>query len=176
MKSEFITHEPIHQSIFLIRGRRVMIDADLARLYGTKTKRLNEQVRRNQQRFPCDFMFQLDQKEKDELVANCDQFKKLKHSKSLPYAFTEYGAVMLASVLSTPIAIDASIQVVRAFIVLREMVGLNGDLKRKIEALEKRYDYQFKVVFDAIKELMSPTVVKKLPIGFKIGKEKNETP
>ena len=109
----------LYKSILKIRSNRVMIDTDLARLYGVSTKRLNEQVKRNLNRFPSDFMFQLSQTERDEVVANCDHLRNIKYSHSLPYAFTEHGALMLASVLSSPVAMSASIEVVRTFIRFR---------------------------------------------------------
>jgi len=110
---EFIVPvEKIGRSILFIRGEKVMLDVDLAVLYGVTTKRLNEQVKRNRDRFPEDFMFQLAEKEKAEVVANCDHLKMLKFSPHLPYAFTEHGAIMLATVLSSPVAVQASIQVV----------------------------------------------------------------
>jgi len=156
----------IERTILWIRHRKVMLDYDLARIYGVTTKRLNEQVKRNRARFPGDFMFQLNSTEKNELVANCDRFKNLKHSTSLPYAFTEHGAVMLASVLNSIIAIDASVQVVRAFVHLREILTTHKDLARKLEELEKKYDSQFRVVFDAIRQLMAPPPVRSRKIGF----------
>lgn len=157
----------IEQSILWIRGEKVMVDADLARLYGVTTKRLNEQVKRNRERFPVDFMFQLNADEKVELVANCDRFQNLKHSISLPFVFTEHGVVMLASVLNSPIAIHTSVQIVRAFMHLREMLTNHKDLARKLEALEGKYDHQFKIVFDAIRKLMaSPPLPPKRRIGF----------
>ena len=120
--SNIIPYEAVQQKILLIRGCRVMIDADLASIYGVTTKRLNEQVKRNKQRFPEDFMFQLNTKEKSEVVAKCDHLKKLKFSPNLPYVFTEHGAIMLASVLNSAAAIDASVHVVRAFVKLREII------------------------------------------------------
>lgn len=114
-------------------------------------------------------MFQLDEDEKSELVAICDRFNNLKHSTSLPFAFTEHGALMLASVLNSQAAVDASIQVVRAFIRLREILASHKDLARKLSALEKRYDSQFKQVFSAIKELMSPPLRGTRKIGFVSG-------
>jgi hypothetical protein len=143
-----------------------MMDADLARLYGVTTKRLNEQVRRNRDRFPDDFMFRLTDAEKKEVVANCDHLKTLKFSPNLPYAFTEHGAVMLASVLNSPVAVDVSIQIVKAFIRLREFLVSNKELAKKIEQLEKNYDAQFKIVFDAIRRLMTLPEPKKKKIGF----------
>lgn len=164
--TSLIPVERIEHSILLIRGHKVMLDADLARLYGVTTKRLNEQVRRNRDRFPDDFMFRLTDAEKKEVVANCDHLKTLKFSPNLPYAFTEHGAVMLASVLSSPVAVDVSIQIVKTFIRLRELLASNKELAKKIEELEKKYDVQFKIVFDAIRQLMTPPEPKKKKIGF----------
>jgi hypothetical protein len=170
-KQSVIPVERIERSILLIRGEKIMLDADLAVLYGVTTKRLNEQVKRNRSRFPEDFMFQLTEKEKVEVVANCDHLKRLKFSPNLPYAFTEHGAIMLATVLNSPIAVHASIQVIRAFVRLRKMLASNAELARKLEALEKKYDAQFKVVFEAIRELMSPQEPKRRRIGFRREKE-----
>jgi len=159
--------EMIERKILLIRGEKVMLDADLASLYGVTTKRLNEQVKRNRDRFPDDFMFQLTEAEKAEVVANCDHLKNLKFSPVLPYAFTEHGAIMLASVLNSPIAVQSSVLVVRAFVKLREMLTTHKDLARRLNEIEKKYDAQFKIVFDAIRQLMTPSVQKKKPIGFR---------
>lgn len=157
----------VEELIRLIRGERVIVDADLARIYGVTTKRLNEQVRRNRARFPEDFMFTLTVEENRQLVANCDRFKNLKHSSSLPSVFTEHGAIMSANVLRSECAVQASIQVVRAFVRLRRMILANKDLARKLEDLEKKYDSQFRVVFDAIRQLMAPPPVPpKRRIGF----------
>jgi len=164
--TSLIPVERIEHSILLIRGHKVMLDADLARLYGVTTKRLNEQVRRNRDRFPDDFMFRLTDAEKKEVVANCDHLKTLKFSPNLPYAFTEHGAVMLAAVLNSPVAVDVSIQIVKTFIRLRELLANNKELAKKIEELEKKYDTQFKIVFDAIRQLMSAPEPKKKKIGF----------
>ncbi|MBI4468853.1 MAG: ORF6N domain-containing protein [Acidobacteria bacterium] len=152
----------------LIRGHKVMLDADLAELYGVNTKRLNEQVKRNLGRFPTDFMFQLTRKEAEALRSQIATSKAGRGGRrTLPYAFTEHGAVMLASVLSSPIAVQASIQVVRAFVRLREILATHKELARKMDAMEKKYDTQFKVVFDAIRQLMAPPVSKRRPIGFR---------
>ena len=165
--------ERVTQSILLLRGQKVILDADLAALYGVKTKRLNEQVRRNQDRFPTDFMFQLTDVEKAGVVANCDHLRRLKFSPVLPNAFTEHGAIMAASTLNTPRAVEMSVFVVRAFVRLRQLMASNADLARKLSALERKYDAQFKVVFDAIRELMSPPETgKKRPIGFAPWSEK----
>jgi len=164
---DMIPAELIKQKILVIRGERVMLDADLAVLYGVETKRLNEQVRRNRERFPEDFMFQLSSTEKIEVVANCDHLSKLKFSRNLPYAFSEHGTIMAASVLNTPLAVAVSVQVVRAFVKLREIISTHKDLAAKLENLEKKYDSQFKMVFDAIRQLMTPPESKKKrPIGF----------
>src|SRR6185312_12356316 len=142
--------ERVERASLLIRGEKVILDVDLAGLYGVPTKRLNEQVKRNRGRFPTDFMFQLTSAEKSEVVANCDHLSTLKFSPQLPYAFTEHGAIMAANVLNSARAVRASVEVVRAFVRLRQMLASNHELARRLEELEKKYDRQFKVVFDAI--------------------------
>lgn len=161
-----IPFERIFGTILFLRGQKVMLDADLAGLYGVSTKRLNEQVRRNKDRFPQDFMFRLTQKEKKEVVANCDHLRQLKFSTALPYAFTEYGAMMLASVLNTKLAVQMSLQVVRAFVKLREILATHKDLSRKIEEMRINYDANFRVLYKAIRRLANPPVRKKPLIGF----------
>ncbi len=163
--------EHVEQVIMLIRGQKVILATDLAALYGVTTKRLNEQVKRNQNRFPEDFMFQLTSEEKDEVVANCDHLSNLKYSPSLPYAFTEHGAIMAASVLNSEQAIETSVFVVRAFVRIRQMLSAHKDLERCFDALEERYDEQFKVVFDAIRALMSDEEKPKKKIGFEVKEE-----
>lgn len=171
-----VPQDVIENKIFLIRGKKVMLDTDLARLYEVPTKRLNEQVKRNRRRFPEDFMFQLTILERDELVANCDRLVKLKHSTSMPYAFTEQGVAMLSSVLNSERAINVNIQIMRTFTKLRELVATHKDLQRKIEEMEKKYDQQFQVVFAAIKKLLEPPPKPlpepppkpKGPIGFRV--------
>jgi hypothetical protein len=158
--------ERVERAIFVIRGQKVMLDADLAALYGVPTKRFNEQVKRNKERFPDDFMFRLTVEERSEVVANCDHLERLKFSATLPYAFTEHGAVMAANVLNSPTAVQAGIQVVRAFVRLRQMLASHEELARKLEALEKKYDQSFKVVFDTIRALMTPAEPKRRTIGF----------
>ncbi|MBL4656840.1 MAG: ORF6N domain-containing protein [Flavobacteriales bacterium] len=167
--TELIPVEKIDRSILLIRGHKVMLDVDLALIYGVNTKRLNEQVKRNSERFPPDFMFQLTTEEKEQVVANCDHLGNLKFSRTNPFAFTEHGTIMLASVLKSPIAVSASIQIVRAFVKLREILVAHKGLDQKLDSLEQRYDDQFKVVFDALRELMNPPNAKRERIGFKIG-------
>ena len=169
-----IHQEKIEQQIFLIRGFKIMLDFDLALLYGVPTKRLNEQVKRNLKRLPDDFMFQLTPAEKNELVANCDQFKTLKHSTSNPYAFTEQGIAMLSSVLNSDKAIEVNIQIIRTFTKLRELMLIHKDLRIKIEAMEQKYDTQFRIVFNAIKRLIDPPQKPKTPIGFVIPPKKIE--
>jgi hypothetical protein len=159
--------ERLETRILTFRGVRVMLDADLAAIYGVSTKRLNQQVKRNRSRFPDDFMFQLTAAEKAEVVAERDHLQKLKFSPSRPYAFTEHGADMLASVLNTPVAVAASLHVVRAFVRLRATLTEHGDLARRLDDLEARYDSQFKAVFDAIRALMTPPEVPRKRIGFK---------
>lgn len=145
-----------------------MLDADLALLYGVPTKALNQAVKRNPERFPEDFMFRLTAGEKAEVVTHCDHLQRLKFSPALPFAFTEHGALMLANVLKSPVAVQASIQVVRAFMRLREMMAANRSLARRIEALEMKYDRQFRVVFEAIRELMEPPEPPSRGIGFHV--------
>jgi len=157
--------ERIENAILFIRGEKVILDSDLARLYGVTTKRLNEQVKRNRERFPEDFMFKLTSGEKAEVVANCDHLKKLKFSPVLPFAFTEHGAIMAANVLSSKGAVQASVQVVRAFIRLRQMLASNAELARKLSEIERKYDAQFKVVFDAIRQLMTPPQPQRNRLG-----------
>ena len=166
MSTELIPNERIESKILLIRGFKVMVDRDLAQLYQVPTKRLNEQVKRNIKRFPSDFMFQLDKKETEELVAICGRFASLKHSTSLPYAFTEHGVAMLSSVLNSERAIQVNIAIIKTFIKLRGILNSHKKLAEQIKALEKKYDAQFRVVFDAIRQLMHEEEKPKPPMGF----------
>ena len=163
-----IPAERIERAIIVVRGEKVMLDLDLASIYGVTTKRLNEQVKRNTTRFPSDFMFQLTETEKAGVVANCDHLARLKFSPHLPYAFTEHGALMLANVLNSERAAQTSVMVVRVFVKLRQMLASNAELSRKLDTMEKKYDAQFKVVFDAIRQLMSPPEKPKREIGFHV--------
>ena len=161
--------ERIERSILLIRGQRVILDADLAELYGVTTARLNQQVRRNIDRFPDDFAFLLTQQEFADLKLHfATSSSGWGGRRKPPYAFTEHGALMAANVLRTPIAITTSVEVVRAFVRLREMLASHKQLARRLDELEKKYDSQFKVVFDAIRQLMAPPPQskKRRPIGF----------
>jgi len=147
------------------------MDADLAKLYGVTTKRLNQQVKRNIARFPEDFMFQLTSDEKMEVVANCDHLSRLKFSPAFPYAFTEHGAIMAASVLNTPHAIEASIFVVRAFVKFREMLTTHKELARNLAELESRlqdHDEQIQTILEAIRQLMIPPERPRKKIGFEL--------
>lgn len=159
------SYKQIGEMIFHIRGQKVMIDHDLAKLYGVKTYRLNEQVKRNMKRFPDDFLFKINNKEKHELIANCDRLQSLKHSTSNPYAFTEHGILMLSSVLNSDRAIEVNIQIMRTFAKLRELMLVHKDLRTKIEKLEKKYDSQFQVVFNALRKLIDLPPKPKRPIG-----------
>ena len=160
----------IENRILLIRGEKIIIDADLAEFYGVPTKRLNEQVKRNKDRFPDDFMFQLSPDEKAEVVANCDHLENLKYSTSLPYAFTEHGAIMAAGVLNTSRAIEISVFIVRAFVKVRQMVAGHKDLQRKISQIERRltdHDEQIIELVNLIKQLLNPEPPpKKRRIGY----------
>lgn len=162
--------EKVQGSILFIRGQKVILDEDLASLYDVSTKRLNEQVKRNIKRFPADFMFQLKAGEfkfQRSQFATFDQKKgKGKYRKYLPYAFTEQGVAMLSSVLNSERAIQVNIEIMRAFVRLRKILASHGKLERKLTELEKRYDSQFKVVFDVIQKLITEPVKKKKSIGF----------
>jgi len=162
----------IERIILLARGERVILDSDLAMLYGVKTKNLVKAVKRNLERFPADFMFQLTNQE----VANL-RFQigtsSLGHDETrwggrryIPFVFTEHGVAMLSSILRSKRAVQVNIEIVRTFVRLRRLLSSNVDLARKLAALEKKYDSQFKIVFDAIREMMNPPVSKKRPIGF----------
>jgi hypothetical protein len=178
----------IESRIVVMRDLRVMIDADLAALYGVTTKRLNEQVKRNADRFPGDFMFKLDAAEKAEVVANCDHLQKLKFSKVLPYAFTEHGAIQAANVLASPQAVEMGIFVVRAFVRMRELAAVHADLAKRLDELEHKTEgialahdtfsrntrIQLKQLFDAIRQLMAPPDPPKRPIGFVTPEDKGK--
>jgi hypothetical protein len=170
-KRELIVPDEIVMSkILLIRGKKVMIDRDLAELYGVPTKRLNEQVKRNIKRFPEDFMFQLTEEEKEEVVAFCDHLKTLKYSPVLPNVFTEYGAVMLASVLNSDRAIDVNIQIVRIFTQMREMLITNQEILLKLELLESKvtgHDEDIQLIFGYLKQLLNPPQEPRPRVGFR---------
>jgi hypothetical protein len=171
----------IEAKILLVRGHKVMLDADLAALYGVTTKRLNEQVRRNLERFPADFMFQLTDQElgilRSQFATSSSQTRQPAWGgrRTAPYAFTEHGAIMAATVLNSPRAIEVSVYVVRAFVRLREMIAANKELARKLEELEQRldtHDQAITEILHAIRQLMAPAETKKRPIGFVVPEEK----
>jgi hypothetical protein len=161
--------ETVVSRILMLRGQRVMLDADLAELYGVTTKRLNEQVKRNIERFPGDFMFQLNVDEKSEVVANCDHLGQLKYSSSLPYVFTEHGALMLGNVLKSSRAVEVSLLVVRAFVQIREMLSAHKDIAAKLDQMERKlssHDQAIAGLIDAIRQLMNPPGPARRGIGF----------
>ena len=163
--------ETIENQIYLIRGQKVMIDYDLASLYGVPTKRLNEQVKRNIKRFTGDFMFVLSNQEKEELVAICDRFSTLKHSTSNPYAFTEQGIAMLSSVLNSERAIYVNIEIMRAFVRIRHILSIHKELAQKIELLEKRvfkHDADIRELVRDIRKMTINRSTRKHNVGFLI--------
>jgi hypothetical protein len=163
--------EKIQSQIITIRGEKVLLDNTLANLYGVETKQLKRAVRRNSYRFPPDFMFELSKEEYESLRSQFGILKRGEHSKYSPMVFTEQGVVMLSSILNSRQAIEVNIMVMRAFVNLRWMVSSNKALLRKLEEMEKKYDAQFKIVFEAIRQLMAPVIKPKRKIGFDL-KEK----
>ena len=168
-KASLVPADRIESRILILRSHKVMLDSDLANLYGVPVKVLNQAVKRNRERFPTDFMFQLTVMEAGRLRSQTVTLKtgRGRHRKYLPYVFTEQGVAMLSSVLRSKRAIRVNIEIMRAFVRLRQMLASHTDLARKLAALEKKYDAQFKVVFDAIRELMTPPETRKgKSIGF----------
>ncbi len=167
MKSDALALQ-IERRIYLLRGLRVILDADLAEMYGVPTKSLNLAVKRNRDRFPDDFMFQLTVEEADGLRFQIETSKPVRGGRRYrPYAFTEQGVAMLSSVLRSSRAVQVNIAIMRAFVRLRELLLTNADLARKLDAMEAKYDSQFKVVFDALRQLMTPPDPPRRRIGFK---------
>lgn len=167
-----ITEEFIMSKILLIRDTKVMIDRDLAQLYGATTKQLNQQVKRNLKRFPSNFMFQLTEIEKEQVVANCDHLKNLKFSSTLPYVFTEHGTMMLGNVLNSDRAIEFSIKIVEAFVKMREFLTNNISVKLEIEEIKKKltnHDKNIELVFTYLDELMEKqdNKIERNKIGYK---------
>jgi hypothetical protein len=164
-KNSIIPTERIERAILLVRGQRVILDKDLAELYDVETYNLNKAVKRNIDRFPADFMFQL----------STSEFTNLKFqfgisswggTRKLPYAFTELGVAMLSSVLNSKRAVNVNIQIMRAFVALRVILATHRDIAKKLDEMEKKYDQQFKVIFEAIRQLLTPPEKQKRPIGF----------
>ena len=164
---EVVPQQLIENKILIVRGKKVMLDRDLAMLYGVETRALNQAVRRNMKRFPEDFMFRLTAGEmkiwKSQIVISNKEKMGLRRR---PYAFTENGVAMLSSVLNSDRAITVNIQIMRTFTKLREMLSTHKKLQQKIEKMEKKYDHQFKIVFDAIKELIESPQKPRKRIGF----------
>jgi hypothetical protein len=160
--------EKIEKAIYLIRGEKVMLDHDLALLYGVETKVLNRAVKRNLQRFPLDFMFQLTPEEADVLRCQIGTSKKGRGGRRyLPYVFTEQGVAMLSTVLNSERAILVNIEIMRAFVKLRQILASNGELSLRLDELESKYDKQFRVVFDAIRQFMATPIRDRKEIGFR---------
>ncbi|HVN48020.1 MAG TPA: ORF6N domain-containing protein [Bacteroidota bacterium] len=161
----------VEERIFIIRGLKVMLDRDLADLYGVETKYLNRQVKRNRDRFPHEFVFQLTKSERNELVTNWHRFESLKHSSTLPYAFSEHGVAMLATVIKSPRAVKMSIVIVKAFVRLRDILSSHKELAEKLQLLEKRldrHDEEIQTIVEAIHQLLQPPAKPRNPIGFRI--------
>ena len=175
MTNDLIALDVLKQRIFTIRGKRVMLDRDLAELYEVETKKLNQAVKRNIKRFPDDFMFKLNEDELKELVTICDHLQNLKYSYQMPYAFTEHGVAMLSSILKSDKAIEINIQIMRAFIALRQLALENQEISKRLTDIEnyliahaKENKTDFKQVYEMIGLLMDRT--KPVSIGFKTGK------
>ena len=162
--------ENVARLVFFVRGEKVMLDADLAQLYGVTTGNLNKAVKRNQARFPGDFMFQLTDKETESLIFQSGRSKGRGGRRHRPYAFTEQGVAMLSSVLNSERAVQVNIAIMRTFVQLRRLMDSNATLARKIESLEKKYDEKFATVFAAIKQLIAPPAPAKKRIGFHPGR------
>lgn len=164
----FTPSERIERSILLIRGQKVLLDSDLADLYGVETRVLVQAIQRNADRFPEDFMFQLSKKEFDDLRSqNVTSSSAWGGRRYPPYAFTEQGVGMLSSVLRSPRAVKVNIEIMRAFVRLRQMLASHAELAGKLDELERKYDAQFKAVFDAIRQLMTPPEPNRRQIGFR---------
>ena len=164
--SSLIPVEYIEKRIFIIRDEKVMIDRHLADMYGVETRILNQAVKRNIKRFPHEFMFQLTKEEREKVITICDDLGSLKFARTMPFAFTEHGLAMLSSVLNSDRAIQVNIQIIKTFVRLRQMLAGHKDLQKKIEEMEAKYDKQFRVVFEAIKQLLSEEEKPKKRIGF----------
>jgi hypothetical protein len=166
--SSIVPLERIQNSIYLIRGQKVMLSIDLAELYGVSVKMLNQAVKRNAERFPADFMLQLTRQELTSLKSQIVTLESLRTPRAMPYAFTEQGVAMLSSVLRSPRAVKVNIEIMRAFVRLRQLLATHADLARKLEELEMKHDAQFKVVFEAIRQLMATPKPRPKQIGFHV--------
>jgi len=170
--NEIIQTKEIVSQIFFIRGLKVMLDFHLASLYEVETRALKQQVKRNKSRFPDDFMFQLNETEWRELITNCDNLGANKFSPATPYAFTEQGVAMLSGIIRSERAINVNISIMRAFVKMREYIDENKELKKKIDLLESKYDNQFKIVFDALRQILVQKSGPRNEIGYKVEKDK----
>ncbi len=167
---ELINTKDIISQIYYIRGVKVMLDFHLAVLYEVETRVLKQQVKRNINRFPEDFMFQLTETEWKELITNCENLGSFKFSPTTPFAFSEQGVAMLSGILRSDKAIAVNIAIMRAFVRMRELIDENKDLKMKLDEMESKYDQQFQVVFEAIRQLIEKKDEPRNPIGYKTGK------
>lgn len=158
----------VERAIRIIRGDKVILDEDLAELYGVEVKRLNEQVRRNLDRFPADFMFQLTNQEFTDLKSQFATASQWGGRRTPPYAFSEQGVAMLSSVLHSKRAVQVNIEIMRTFVRLRKLLASNVELAERLDQLEAKYDGQFRTVFEAIRQLMAPVETKKGRIGFDV--------
>ena len=174
--NELIPIERIEKKIFLIRGQKVMLDFHLAELYDVETKALKRAVKRNRERFPNDFCFTLSEEDWKNMRYHfgTSSLAQWGGRRYLPYAFTEQGVAMLSTVLKSKKAVLVNIEIMRAFVKIREMLATHKDLARKLEEMEKKYDAQFKIVFDAIRQLMLPSEKPKRQIGFRVDEPKTK--
>jgi hypothetical protein len=169
-----LTPTQIRNLIYNIRGKAVMLDSDIAELYKVETARLNEAVKRNVKRFPEDFMFQLTEQEFDSLRSQIAISKQGRGGRRyMPFAFTEQGVAMLSGILSSDTAIDMNINIMRAFVQMRRIGLTVVDMKKKIDGLERKYDHQFKIVFDSLREILTPEPKNKRSLGFTPDKRKD---
>jgi len=170
--ASIIPLERVEQAIYLVRGHKVMLDRDLAALYGVETRVLNQAIKRNENRFPSDFMLELTREEVMRIsqIVTSSEIPDIKYSKRV-LAFTEQGVAMLSGILKSQRAVDVNIAIMRTFVKLREMLESNEELSRRLDELESKYDEQFRMVFEAIRELMIPPEPEKRPIGFHVREE-----
>lgn len=181
-KSQIIPIERVTGKIYLIRNEKVMLDFELAELYQVETRVLKQQVRRNINRFPKDFMFQLSKREWKELITNCDNLGDTKFSPTTPFAFTELGVAMLSSVLRSKRAVQVNITIMRAFVQMRRLLQSNEKLAQKLRKLEKKtlekfktHEKQIQIIFEAIKQLIAEKQKPKKPVGFTLPGKKKES-
>ena len=169
--NKLINTKDILSQIFIIRGVKVMLDFHLASLYSVETRSLKQQVKRNINRFPDDFMFQLSKTEWNDLITNSDNIGSVKYSPTTPLAFSEQGVAMLSGLLRSERAVNINIAIMRAFVHMRALIEENKELKNKLDEMESKYDKQFQVVFDAIRQLVEKKDEPRTPVGFKINKK-----